>query len=131
MAFSVPVFPLVCDVYRGPWVSRALAFSTPANLAFGRRVGFAETELIPQLQPLVNIYQLLLPAVTDVRDFSNAITPDVVEVPAGSGRWYGVGSVDDVGKGFSNEYRLVIITKIYEQLDPAAYPGLFWPVPIP
>jgi hypothetical protein len=49
---------------------------------------------------------LLLPPLSDVRgpQDSSGFT-DVVEVPAGSGRYYGVAAVDDIGKGYSNEHR--------------------------
>lgn len=131
MSFTVPEFPLVCNLFRGPWTARALASSPDCNLAWGRRVGQIEIGLTPFGDAGGNVMQLLLPKGTDVRTVLNAVTNDVVEVPAGSGRWYGVAGVDDVGKGFANEYRLAIIVQICEALDPAAYPGLFWPVPIP
>jgi hypothetical protein len=83
------------------------------------------------VQSFSGVSQLLLPSKTDIRDTSCAITGDVLECPAGSGRWYGVFSVDDFGKGFSNEFRVAWIGKIFEDLDPLAFPGLFWPAPIP
>lgn len=131
MSFSVPQFPLTCNLFRGPWTARVLASTPECNLAYGRRVTQIFADVPIDNDVTSNAMQLLLPAGTDVRDFSNWFTPDVVECPAGSGRWYGVQSVDDVGKGFDNEYRLALIVKIYEALDPIAYPGLFWPVPIP
>lgn len=131
MAFSVPTFPLLCNLYRGPWTARVFADQLPCNLAMGRRVNTTWFDEVPQSEATGVFFQLLVPALSDVRDLSNAITPDVVECPEGSGRWYGVSYVDDVGKGFPNEYRIAFISKIFEALDPALYPGLFWPVPIP
>lgn len=131
MAFSVPTFPLMAGLYRGPWTARVYVEDLPCNLAMGRRVNVSWFDQVPQAEAVGMFYQLLFPALSDIRDLSNAITPDVVEVPSGSGRWYGVAYVDDVGKGFVNEYRLAFAQKIYEALDPTAYPGLFWPVPIP
>lgn len=131
MSFTVPAFVVPTSIYSGPWLARVLRVSLLANLAKGRRIP-VNNNVQPQNSPeLQLIYSLLLPPGTDVRDFSTSITPDVVECPSGSGRWYGVFSVDDVGKGFPNEYRCAQICKIYEALDPAAYPGLFWPTPIP
>jgi hypothetical protein len=53
---------------------------------------------------------LLLPALTDVRATQGVGgVPDTVEVPAGSGRWYGVAGVDDIGKGYANEHRTACI----------------------
>lgn len=132
MAFVIPQFPITCDVYRGPWLARALAISAlPCNLGQGRRIVLSESVAAPQLEGSFNVSQLLCPKSSDVRDFSTSVTPDVIECPSGSGRWYGVLGVDDMGKGFPNEHRFVLMSKIFEELDPAAYLGLFWPAPIP
>lgn len=57
---------------------------------------------------------LLLPVGTDVRgpqdtvsntDASTQVKGDYVECPSGSGRYYVVAFVDDIGKGFTNEHR--------------------------
>jgi len=63
---------------------------------------------------------LKLPAGTDVRDNGAGAGGDTVEVPAGSQRFYTVGFVDDVSKGFSNEYRFAVLLK-----------QSGWPQPIP
>jgi hypothetical protein len=70
-------------------------------------------------------WQLLLPAGTDIRDWAcwdglAMDQPDVVEAPRGTGRYYTVIQVDDVAKGFPNEYRVAFIAK-----------GAYWPIPIP
>ena len=71
---------------------------------------------------------LLLPALTDIRSVvtfpgGGGSKCDIVECPLGSGRFYLVISVDDVGKGFGNEFRCAAIqaTNLY---------GV-WPTPIP
>lgn len=75
-------------------------------------------------------FGLLVPAGTDLRDeCTDPGVADCVEVPADSGRFYLVDGVDDVAKGFPNEYRLGILVKV-------AGPGLMptfplWPSPIP
>jgi len=56
---------------------------------------------------------------------------DVVELPAGSGRWYEIAFVEDVGRGFDNEFRMARLGQISEYMGPAFYSGLFWPVPMP
>lgn len=56
----------------------------------------------------------------DLRDVFNASGNDLVEVPAGSNRWYYVTQVDDEHKGFTNEYRFAFIAKCFT-----------WPTPIP
>lgn len=52
---------------------------------------------------------LLLPALTDVRCAVCGAPPDVIEVPAGSGRCYFVSFVDDISKGFASEHRLALL----------------------
>lgn len=131
MAFSVPQMPLSCDVYSGPWLTKSLRFSVDCNLQFSRRAhSFAEGDTTDTLLRNGPVY-LLVPALTDLRDRScNIAHSDIVEVPSGSGRWYGIIFVDDVGKGFDNEYRLAVLLKISQNLDPVLYAGLFWPIPI-
>jgi hypothetical protein len=119
---SVPSFPLLCNIYTAPNNPPAgpprLA-GVACNLARGRRS-------YPQ-DPLTNtgFAVLLLPAHTDIRDHDNYLltTPNSVEVPAGSGRYYNVLTVDDVSKGFADEYRAAVIEKTSQW-------GL-WPIPIP
>jgi hypothetical protein len=64
---------------------------------------------------------LLLPKGTDIRGPQDSVAADNVEVPAFSGRWYRVVAVDDVGKGFSNEYRNAAIFAV-DRLWLAPYP---------
>lgn len=76
---------------------------------------------------------LLLPALTDIRDAACASGyTDIVEVPDGSGRWYSVEYVDDVAKGFTNEYRVAVLSKAFDDgYVSNHFPGLKWPSPIP
>jgi hypothetical protein len=131
MAFSVPNFNLVCDVWSGPWVGKFLRLhDLPCNLAMGRRVQpyLSEPFDAPngQASPC-----LLVPKLSDIRDEFCGSQSDIVEVPRGSGRWYSVGLVDDVGKGFDNEYRLCSLRKVSGSVYPGNFPGLLWPIPIP
>lgn len=131
MSFNVPTFNLFCNVYTGPFTGRVLRIANlPCNLAMGRRVqqpgqdffGFPDGSAGPSL---------LIPALSDVRDDAQSGGADIIEVPAGSGRWYQVNIVDDVGKGFPNEYRLVSMFKACNATSGALFPGLFWPTPMP
>lgn len=113
MAFRVPTFNLQVSIWRTvtmPPVGPA-AVLTQGNLSPGRRTmmltGNAMTEL-------------LLPPGTDVRAAQNSGVSDTAEVPRGSGRFYKVMGVEDVAKGFANEYRLAYLL-----------PGPIWPVPYP
>jgi len=131
MAFTVPTFNLTFDLYTGPYLTRVYRSSPIGNLAWGRRIssyiGDWDTDAVAGR----NIMTLLLPPGTDIRDQSCSPHADVLELPAGSGRWYLSQSVDDIGKGFDNEHRAALIVKIYEGLNPTAYAGLIWPTPIP
>ena len=131
MSFTLPTFNLVCDIYTGPRLTMVLRQSgVPCNLAIGRRMqlwsdGY-QTNTSGGASPC-----LLVPAGTDVRDNGNASGYDVIDCPAGSGRYYAVISVDDMSKGFPTEYRLVAMAKAVRFNDPTEFAGLFWPTPIP
>lgn len=134
MSFTPPTFNLVCDIYSGPWMGKSLRLpSHPCNLALGRRVqqNFLDNWFQVPTSGMSLQLALLLPALTDLRDPFMGFPPDVIECPAGSGRWYGLQCFDDVGKGFPNEYRFAIVLKIGNVIDPGQYPGLFWPNPVP
>jgi len=73
----------------------------------------------------VFLWSLLVPAGTDIRDWSQNWEGGIIECPAGSGRIYSVKHVDDVAKGFPNEYRVVMMTKT---TNGDANP---WPIPMP
>jgi hypothetical protein len=119
MAFTVPDFNITCNLwsFTAPPPAAPRAAAVPCNLAFGRRVQ-------PSASAGGGQAQLLLPAFTDVRDiFNGPGNQDIVEAPAGSGRFYVVDFVDDIGKGFANEHRVAVMakTRLYGN----------WPVPIP
>ncbi len=130
MPYSLPTFNLTCNVYSwvavpGPLV--AIRETPDCNLQFSRRVNFAGVQDYAEAEGFSGAMWLLLPPLTDVRPgvcYGLGIPQaDLVEVPAGSGRIYYVSTVDDVGKGFANEFRCAGIS-------PTAAYGL-WPSPIP
>jgi hypothetical protein len=73
--------------------------------------------------------ELLLPLLTDVRGTWNGVVGDLIEVPAGSKRFYAVVGVHDVGKGFPNEYRLALIS--YSVFGNTTLVGGPFPAPVP
>jgi len=133
MSFVIPQFPLVCAIHTGgvPYPFGLLRSTSPCNLAWGKRVAFFAADWGPGVPQVEGSTQLLLPAHTDIRDSSCTGDNDYVEVPSGSGRWYAVLAVDDVGKGFPNEHRVAVIAKAYQQMNPTLFAGLQWPTPIP
>jgi hypothetical protein len=109
MPYVVPTFNLIANLWRNPWVVPPIgapALVVPCQLRVYR--AYIDSSI------------LLLPALTDIRDDQVGSFADLVEVPAGSGRFYQVLWVDDVAKGFANEYRGAHIYKT----------GI-WPIPIP
>jgi hypothetical protein len=132
VAFSVPDFPLVVNVFTGPWLAKVSRGTVLGNLAAGKRTNEMELQYSVNLTAgqLSGQVVLLLPPLTDVR--GNPLYPvsDIVEVPAGSGRWYKVRIVEDFGKGFPNEHRGAWIVQISSTVDPVEFAGLSWPVPM-
>lgn len=126
MAFRLPNFNLMANVWRQPGGAYASPDVTAGcNLSQGRRALFITsghpTGSFPQLET-----EILFPKLTDVRAAWNGLQNDIVEVPAGSKRFYSVRFVDDVAKGFANEYRLVIVE--YNTSGAFTFPA---PVPLP
>lgn len=70
---------------------------------------------------------MYVPKLTDIRPVWSPAGSDTVEIPAGSGRTYGIIDVDDVAKGFSNEFRLGQLAAVQHITGGAAT----WPFPIP
>lgn len=120
MAFTIPTFNLSANFWRfGNPVTNPPDVSVASNLAWGRRVT-AATGIPEDMSTDTLLGVLLLPKGTDVRD---GVTPggaDTAEFPAGTGRYYIVKQVDDVGKGFDNEFRFAVVSKLAP-----------WPAPIP
>jgi len=123
VAFVLPTFNVTCNIY-------TINFPPPAgpprlaDVPCQLRAPSANNILIVSSLQANSAMVVLLPPLTDIRDaFSPPINNrDWIEVPAGTGRYYTVIYVDDIGKGFPNEHRFAILHKM------TAIP---WPVPIP
>jgi hypothetical protein len=121
MAFQLPEFNLECAVcFDEGGVPGTLKETAMCNLAYGRR-GLASLYATPSGDPtLVWVYaEILLPSGTDVQDSSFGGSPDWLEVPLFTGRWFRVAYVDLVGAGFPNEHVLCL-----------AYKSLTWTPPL-
>lgn len=136
MPYRVPTFNILCNIYTMVSYSandavQRLVFQ-PCSLSPGRRTmettGF--TSPIGTYPSFKLSMELLMPALTDIRSSVCGGFPDVVEVPAGSGRYYTVSWVDDVGKGYANEYRLILMSAVDSRNEYFTdFPD--WPTPIP
>lgn len=131
-SFALPNFNLLAAVWHNPGrvpnLYPAPSATIPCNLANGRvsHVLNSQQRLIAQ-NTLGASASVLWPAHSDVRDASVGPNPDVVEIPAGSGRFYWIAFMDDIAKGFANEHRWTICPKVFTD-------GHFdyrWPLPVP
>jgi hypothetical protein len=130
MSFTVPTFNLTCNIWHGvagQYQDYTLPSLSPiCNLAWGRRVMFPFDSFFNG-----TTMNLLLPALTDIRQsWSGGIT-DLVECPAGSRRFYSVIGVDDSGKGFANEHRIAILDNAFAGVLFVVQGLLATPFPLP
>jgi hypothetical protein len=139
MAFVLPAFPLLCNVWRGSGAGGALLYKAPdlqvmGNLSPGRRVMLAFPIVTPATIGFEWNMELLLPKLTDIRVYippSGTLTGDIIECPAGSERIYQVRVVDDIGKGFANEHRMVLMYQALEGTNFNDVGFIPWPQPLP
>lgn len=125
MPFIIPTFNLSVNIWHNEdptitWpIVRAPDVNVNGNLHVGRKYEGGG----------VWSMHLAVPVGTDIRDDNagGGTAYEIVEVPAGTGRFYVSEVVDDVGRGFGNEYRLATILKVWMYFG-ATTP---WPVPIP
>ena len=103
----VPIFNLNYNIWWAlfgplpPGVS-ATFINQPGQLCMGELVVNGGLALVTGMF-------LKVPARTNIH-WARPGGADVVEVPAGTGRYYTVTYVDDVGRNFANEYRVAFIS---------------------
>jgi hypothetical protein len=106
MAYTIPVMVLQCNIGFNLSSGATPRLSDVAcNLMRGRSIPVVRsgTTLLSSNESM----HIALPKLTDVRGPQDmGGDPDQIECPAGTGRFYNVWFVDDVGKGFPNEYRI-------------------------
>jgi hypothetical protein len=109
----------VAQPFGSPPVGPPRVATQNCALVYGQRVNVASTggTGIPGV-PLLTMC-VLFPALTDVRgpqDVSGF--PDVIELPAASGRYYWMTFVDDIGKGWPNEHRTASVLAVGQTWTP-------------
>ena len=137
MGFSVPTFNLSVNLWRNP-----NTIASPPDRTFMANLAASRRNLLSDLGDLfftgipAPFAYLLCPKLTDIAGMwvIALAGTDCVEVPAGTGRFYQVITVEDVGKGFSNEYRSATICQMNPETslitgNPWGCPS--WPVPTP
>ncbi len=122
MAYVVPQMPLTCGIWNANVIPPPLGpdRTSACNLAWGRRVAVPSTGGTGTLGVVLFTMTLLLPKFTNLWGDPDLVACNVVEVPLGTGRYYRVAVVDDIGRGFANEHRGAILVQ-----------ALPWPHPIP
>lgn len=140
MAYKVPNFPLSCNVYSSD-ATGILQFTVGPRLTVNCQLKWVAGGSMQYPNTLSGAWiqrEFFFPAGTDIRVDSTLqmqapVThrADYLECPAGSGRWYYVNNVDDVAKGFSNEYRMATAFPIGPLLDDSGPANHQWPMPIP
>lgn len=117
MPFRLPAFTVHVNLWRnGVPLGNPPSLTFTGNLRACSRPGVAFNPLTGGSFPM----EILAPRNTDIRDSQCPSGVDTIEAPAGSGRFYFTYYVDDVAKGFGNEYRFAILFKRGT-----------WPQPIP
>lgn len=117
MAFVIPEFPLLCNIWDGggSFPPLTIPMGPPretdieCNLAWGKRVNVVSSGGTGQQGVPIAAMTLLLPLGTTIHGPEWTNGPDVVEVPKGSGRWYWVAMQDLIGAGFSNAHQGAMI----------------------
>jgi hypothetical protein len=112
MPFVIPNFNLTYNVWTGTiFVPSAIipvgvprSVNQPGALVLGRRVNMTSSGGTGSQGFPVMTMNLLTPKGTDIRGPQSGPL-DQVECPPGSGRFYFVVGVDDIGKGYPNEHR--------------------------
>lgn len=115
-----PTLNLICNVWYNQFGHPLLGPPpTLANVPCQLRVG----ELVgPSPPAAARQVWICFAAGTDIAANPRGLFPigDLIELPAGTGRYYRVDWVEDVGRGFPNQYRVA-----ESHQDPP------WPVPTP
>lgn len=97
MAYVVPAMPTACRIW-----TRGVSVLLPPRV-----ITICQLRFNPGLTAQ-NYVALLLPAGTDIRGSYHTGGSDLVEVPAGSGRFYTCVWMDDTAFGFTNQHRQAV-----------------------
>jgi len=106
--FVPPTFDLSCNIWRN-----ASLLTAPPDLVSPCQLRLVKDSFAGVGGVNAGTMLLCLPKGTDVRPQGSTSFHDQIEAPAGTGRFYNCLAVDDVGKGFPNEYRVALIQPVY------------------
>jgi hypothetical protein len=125
MSYKLPAFNLNANIWR---YAAGVPGGAPVGvasvcLAWGRRVAAPFSGGTAELGIVAVSPTALFPIGTDVRDGGDGAGQDIVEIPAGTGRYYYCVFVDSIGRGFLNEHIGCVLNKTW-QLGGAAWPSV-------
>jgi hypothetical protein len=106
--FFLPNFDLVCNIWRN-----ATLITAPPDLSPACQLRVFKSGFFGIAGVNAGAMLLCLLAGTDIRPQGCATFHDQLEVPALTGRFYNCIAVDDVGRGFPNQYRIALIEPNY------------------
>jgi hypothetical protein len=132
VVYSPPSLNLTCNVFTGTATNFPVApaaftaaprrASLPCALTFPPQPIMCDIPISGTFPWCFFFSMLLVAKHVDLRSFATTGgVPDGIECPAGSGRYYSVGGIEDRGKGYSNEHRVALILPLFGA----------WPIPIP
>lgn len=132
--FVVPQMPLHVSVWHFAGGTGKYALpdvKTFGNLSPGKRVMIGGINTSTTIM-ISHEMELLVPKLTDIQcDWNLSGQTDTIECPAGSHRFYRVDNVDDVAKGFANEYRIVWMNYLMQGQTFVDTGPIAAPVPLP
>lgn len=105
MAFTLPTLNLACHVWHNGATVPPVGPPDIPNMACQLAWDAHNDHVLAFGVTVRSLMKVRFGHRVDVRGPLSATGSDVVEVPANSGRFYVVWYVDDVARGFGNEYR--------------------------
>jgi hypothetical protein len=127
VAYNLPTFNLTCNIWHNKGsTTTVFPVVAPPNVTCLCQLRYMRTAAALGSGSTGSWGMLLLvPKGTDVRARRpGGVNPDLVEAPAGSGRYYICSQTDDIAKGFANEHRAVALAGNIQAANA-------WPQPLP
>lgn len=133
MAYVLPTFNLLANVWHA-YDATLTNYASPdatvlVNLSPGKRTMVAADPGFTSSILYNFVMEMLVAKDTDIRTSNETTLADLIECPKDTGRFYAVRYVDDIGKGFANEHRLVLV-RMWNR-DPMIFKDTTVPFPVP
>jgi len=133
VAFHLPTFNLLAGHWPGYGTGPLPPGSAPPNIIPCQLRIYKTAMVLGRLAQGLVVVGICMPAHVPVAGNVGFIVGngDLLEVPHLSQRFYLAICVDDVAKGFPNEYRMATLDKIWASTLWVPYGIPNWPIPIP